>query len=170
VCQRLAAEGHAAVAPDLFFRAGGTMAAGFAELMGALKPDEVQADLEESVAHLRELGATSVGVTGFCMGGLLTYRAALSGLDVQCAAPFYGARIAEELGRPRCPILIFFGGDDEYIPSADIEAVQRHHGDDVVVYPSAGHGFMRDGSASYDEAAATDAWKRLLAFFAEHLR
>jgi dienelactone hydrolase len=29
---------------------------------------------------------------------------------------------------------------------------------------------MRDGSDSYDEAAATDAWRKLLAFFAEHLR
>ena len=28
---------------------------------------------------------------------------------------------------------------------------------------------MRDGSANYDEASATDAWKRMLAFFGEHL-
>jgi carboxymethylenebutenolidase len=48
--------------------------------------------------------------------------------------------------------------------------VQAHHGDQVVVYPQAGHGFFRDGSDSYDEAAATDAWKRLTAHFAAHLR
>jgi carboxymethylenebutenolidase len=169
VCQRLAGEGYAAVAPDLFFRAGGTMAAPFSELMTAMKPEEIQADLAEAVAHLRSLGATKVGVTGFCMGGTLTYRAALSDLDVQCGASFYGARIGNEIGEPSCPVLIFFGGNDEYIPPAEIAVVQQHHGDDVVVYPSAEHGFMRDGSDSYDEASAADAWKRLLAFFAEHL-
>ncbi|HEX4776927.1 MAG TPA: dienelactone hydrolase family protein, partial [Acidimicrobiia bacterium] len=63
-----------------------------------------------------------------------------------------------------------FGGSDEWIPTADIDAVRAHHGDDVVVYPGAGHGFMRDGSDSYDEAAATDAWKRLLDFLSTNLR
>jgi dienelactone hydrolase len=29
---------------------------------------------------------------------------------------------------------------------------------------------MRDGSDNFDDAAATDAWKRLIAFFGEHLR
>ena len=38
-----------------------------------------------------------------------------------------------------------------------------------IVYPNAEHGFMRDGSPNYDEASATDAWKRMLAFFGEHL-
>ena len=35
VCERLAAEGYAACAPDFFFRSGGPEAAGFAELIGA---------------------------------------------------------------------------------------------------------------------------------------
>jgi dienelactone hydrolase len=38
-----------------------------------------------------------------------------------------------------------------------------------MVYPGAGHGFFRDGSENYDEAAAADAGDRLMAFFAEHL-
>lgn len=169
VCQRLAAEGYAALAPDLFFRSGGTQAAPFADLIAALDTDEMRADLGTAVARLRGLGATTVGVTGFCMGGTLTYRTALSGYDVQCAASFYGARIANELGEPTCPVLLFFGDSDPYIPSDEIEAVRARHGDDVVVYPGADHGFMRDGSDSYDEAAATDAWQRLLEFFARHL-
>ena len=53
VCQRLAAEGYAAVAPDLFFRAGGTGAADFGTLMGSLDPSTTAADLGEAAAHLR---------------------------------------------------------------------------------------------------------------------
>jgi carboxymethylenebutenolidase len=169
VCQRLAAEGYAAIAPDLFFRAGGTEAGDFATLMGSLKPARVRADLDGAAATLRALGAGRIGVTGFCMGGLFTYRSALESDAFSAAVGFYGARIAQELGTPRCPTQLFFGGRDPWIPEADIAAVVAHH-PETVVYPEATHGFMRDGSESYDEAAATDAWARLLRHFAQHLR
>jgi carboxymethylenebutenolidase len=169
VCQRLAAEGYAAIAPDLFFRAGGTEAGDFAALMGSLSPEQVRADLDGAAATLRELGAGPIGVTGFCMGGLFTYRSALESDAFAAAVGFYGARIAHELGTPRCPTVLLFGGRDPWIPGPDIAAVVAHH-PDTIVYPEATHGFMRDGSESYDEAAATDAWSRLLAHFAQHLR
>ena len=35
--------------------------------------------------------------------------------------------------------------------------------------PDAGHGFFRDGSADYDDAAAADGWLRLLDWFADRL-
>ena len=170
VCERLSGAGYAALAPDLFARSGGSEAADFATLIGALSPDEVQADLSEALGRLLDFGAGKVGITGFCLGGTITYRAALSGLDLACAAPFYGGHIPRELGRPACPILAFFGGRDEYIPPDAIEAVRAHHPGDVVVYPDAEHGFMRDGSPSYHPDAAPDAWSRLLTFFDQHLR
>lgn len=170
VCERLAAAGYAALAPDLFARSGGSEAADFATLIGALRPAEVVADLTEARDRLRDLGAVKIGITGFCLGGTISYRAALADLGLGCAAPFYGAHIAHELGDPTCPVLAFFGGRDEYIPAKDVAAVRAHHPDDVVVYPDAEHGFMRDGSPSFDAAAAADAWGRLLAFFDQHLR
>jgi carboxymethylenebutenolidase len=169
-CERLAREGYATVAPDLFFRSGGSEAADFATLIGALRRDEVRSDLDGAVAALRAEGATKVGITGFCMGGGIAYRAALGDVDVACAASFYGASIAQELGSPKCPVLCFFGDDDPWVPVEAINAVRAHHGDDVVVYHGAGHGFMRDGSPDFHEEAAGDAWARLLAFFGTHLR
>ena len=170
LCERLAREGYLAIAPDLFHRSGGPEAADFSTLIGALRPEDLRADLAASRERLAGLGAARVGITGFCLGGSIAYRGALWGLDLAAAASFYGAHIPHELGEPRCPVLLVFGGDDEYIPTEAIEAVRAHHDDDVVVYPEAHHGFMRDGSATYDEAAATDAWGRLRAFFDEHLR
>ena len=166
-----AGEGYAVAAPDLFFRSGGSEAADFATLIGALQPDEVLADLAAAHAHLRALGATAIGITGFCLGGTITYRAA-------CSAPRPAGRGAV-LRRPHRPgaragpdarCSSSSAARDEYIPTAGIEAVRAHHPDQVVVYPEAGHGFMRDGSSSYDEAAAADAWAKLLAFFGQHLR
>ena len=170
-CERLAAEGYAACAPDFFFRSGGPEAADFAELIGSITPDQLKGDFATGIGHLRDAGASSIGVTGFCMGGWFTYRAALwaDDLGVQAAVPFYGGGIAREIADPGCPTLIFFGGRDEYIPADDVEKVRQHHGADVIVYPNGEHGFMRDGSPNYDEDSATDAWKRLLAFFGEHL-
>ena len=169
LCQRLAGEGYGAIAPDLFFRVGGSEAGDFASLMGSLEPERTRADIGAAADHLRRAGATTVGVTGFCMGGLLTYRTAIAGDGFGAAVGFYGAGISAELGEPACPTLLLFGGTDAYIPPAAIEAVRaRHPG--TVVYPEAGHGFMRDGSPSYHEGAATDAWSRMLRFFGEHLR
>jgi dienelactone hydrolase len=64
--------------------------------------------------------------------------------------------------------LLFFGGNDAYIPSDDITLVAAHHAD-TVVYRGAGHGFMRDGSEDYVPDAASDAWDRMIAHFRRHL-
>jgi carboxymethylenebutenolidase len=137
--------------------------------MRSLTPDQAAADIGEAIGHLRERGATAVGVVGFCLGATLAYRTALSSPGCDAAVCFYGAQIAGELGEPRCPTLLLFAGDDEYIPVPDIEAVVAHH-PQTVVYGPAHHGFMRDGSGSYDEEAATDGWRRLLEFLRTHLR
>ena len=169
VCQRLAHEGYATVAPDLYRRSGGSDPAKTMEHMGALQRADGLADVEESVRWLRAIGATKVGATGFCMGGGYTYLAATQGL-VDAAVPFYGGGIAQNLGTPSCPLLAFFGGHDEWIPRDQIAQIEAHHPGDVIVYEDAEHGFMRDGSDNYHETAATDAWTRLLAFFAQHLQ
>ncbi len=170
VCERLAAEGYAVVAPDLYWRFGGSNPEAGANMFGQLRHADGRADIVEAVDRLRGLGAATVGITGFCMGGGYAYMAAVSGVDVDAAVSFYGGGIAAHLGDPYCPLLCFFGGRDEWIPADDIALVEKHHPGQVVVYPDAEHGFMRDGSKNYDETAATDAWQRLLDFFATHLR
>jgi len=169
--ERLALEGYRVIAPDFFSRSHGVDPNDFGAIIGSISPENLKADFAAAADRLRGDGASSIGVTGFCMGGWFTYRAAKWGddLGVSAAVPFYGGGIARELGEPACPTLMFFGGSDPYIPMADIEKVQAHHGDAVVVYPGADHGFMRDGSDSYDPESAADAWTKMLAFFGEHL-
>ncbi len=169
VCQRLAAQGYGAIAPDLFFRSGGTEAGDFAALMGALVPEQVLADVTAAADTLRGLGADRIGVTGFCMGGRFSWYTAVHGQGFDAAVGFYGGRIADDLGDPTCPTLLFFGGQDPYIPSDEIERVVAHH-PDTIVYPHATHGFMRDGSESFDPEASADAWARTLDFLGQHLR
>jgi carboxymethylenebutenolidase len=170
--EALAAEGYVAVAPDFFFRTGGPKEYDdFWVPINAVTHEQLRTDLKSAIELLRAHGATSIGVTGFCMGGNTSYRAALwaDELDVDATVGFYGSLIVDELGEPRCPTLLMFGGNDEYCPAADIAKVKAHHPGSVVVYPAAGHSFMRDDAPSHDPEAAADAWTRLLAFFSEHV-
>jgi len=169
VCERLAAEGYAVGAPDLYWRFGGSNPEAGGNPYGQLRHADGLADIVTVADRLRSFGATPVGVTGFCMGGGYAYMAATRGAGFAASAPFYGGGIAEHLGEPTCPLLCFFGGTDEWIPRADIAAVEAAHPGEVLVYEDAQHGFMRDGSPTYHDTAAPDAWQRLLAFFAEHL-
>ena len=169
VCERLAHEGYATVAPDLYWRFGGSDPDKMMEHLGALQHADGSADIGQAIAWLRAIGASKVGVTGFCMGGGYAYLAAVSG-DVDAAVPFYGGGIAQHLGTAQCPLLAFFGGQDEWIPRDQVAQVEAHHPGDVIVYEDAPHAFMHDGYENYREAAATDAWARMLAFFAQHLQ
>ena len=167
-CQRLAGAGYLTLAPDLYYRNGGSEAAPYAELMPTLEATRTQDDIGRAAEMLRVTGVTKVGITGFCMGGLLAYRTAVRNDGFSAAVGFYGSGISRELARPRCPTLLFFGGQDPYIPKAETDTVVAHH-PDTVIYEPADHGFMRDGSDSFHPASAADAWDRLLAFFGQHL-
>jgi carboxymethylenebutenolidase len=169
VAQRLAGEGYHVVAPDVFHRFGGSdpersMAEGH---IWKLTDDEVVADVRECVETLRDFGCTKLGATGFCMGGRLSYLAASRGL-VDAAAPFYGVNMSE-LPAPTCPLAISMGSLDAYVPAADLAALQARHGDDLVVYEGADHGFFRDGSPAYHPDSASRAWARVTHLFATQL-
>lgn len=170
VTERLAAEGYAAVAPDLFFRTGGAGAhEDYMVQFGAIDMGEVEADLAAAAGMLRQMGAERVGVTGFCMGGRYSWHAAMHTHEFAAAAGFYGTGISSDLGTPNCPTLLFYGADDPWIPRSEMEAVKAHH-PDTTIYEGAGHGFMRDGSPDYAPEAAPDAWTKTLAHFDRYLR
>ena len=165
VCERLAGEGYATIAPDLFFRVGGPEAADFMTLIASVQHD----DIESAASTLRALGASKLGITGFCMGGQLSWEMAVRSTTFAAAVGFYGARVSTVLQEPQCPTLLFYGDTDPWVPMEEIEKVRAFHAE-TYVYEGATHGFMRDGSDDFHESAAADAWSKLLAHFGEHLR
>lgn len=170
LAERLAGEGYTVVAPDLFFRTGGPPAEPGWDQIHAITDDDIRADLTDSIEALHDLGARSIGATGFCLGGRVSYLAArwADDLGVDAVVSFYG-RYATDLGELHCPAVLLFGARDEYIPTDDIAAVQARHPEITHVYPDNGHAFMRDGDESHDPVTAADAWARLLAHFGKHL-
>lgn len=173
LCERLAAEGYAVVAPEYYFRTGGPGAKPMGEQYQAMQFDELLGDLAAAADVLRGIGAKRIGVTGFCLGGSYTWYAACHGEGYDAAVGFYGGDIpayiaADPEMKPRCPTLLFYGATDQWIPREGMDAVAAHHAN-TIIYPNAGHAFMRDGSDLYVAEAAADAWERMLAHFREHL-
>ena len=69
--------------------------------------------------------------------------------------------------------MFHYGNNDAFIPEEKIAEVERAvAGKPNVVFHryDAGHAFSNwDAPSMYDEAAATEAWGRTLAFLREHL-
>ncbi len=186
VAARLAGEGYVALAPDLFHRGGPGRVAAYDDLpkaltlMGELNDQAIIEDVDAAIGFLRRQPAVRgdrIGITGFCMGGRVSYLAAcaLPG-KIAAAAPFYGGGIPiDRTASLQAPVLAFFGEADPFIPMDQVRALEAEakrlgKAVEVVTYPEAPHGFFCNERDSHRAEAAADSWKRLTAFFAEHLQ
>jgi carboxymethylenebutenolidase len=184
-CDRLAAEGFTALAPDLYHgdHAEHTEMDKAGELMNSLPPDRAAADMSGAIDHLLASDAVAgdrVGVIGFCMGGLLALMiSALEGDRVAATVPFYGAPLGE--GEPDWSGLTakvdghFAEHDDFFPPDAvkDLEARLQDLGKDVrfTVHPGTGHAFANEHNplGTRDDEAAAAAWSEAVDFLKANL-
>jgi len=174
VADRFAAQGYTAIAPAFFDHLESGVELSY-DRIGANKGKQLVAELGleralEDVASAAEsiASAGKVGTVGYCWGGTVALLAALRlGLP---SVSYYGARNLPFLHEtPKAPVMFHFGEKDQGITP---DMVEKHREAlpqmDVFTYP-ADHAFNRDGSAPYDEASATLAMQRTLAFFERYV-
>ena len=185
VCDRLAAEGFVALAPDLYHGeiAEHTEMDKANELMQSLPPDRAARDMGAAIDYLLAHEATEgnrVGVIGFCMGGMLTLLiSAFQGDRVAAAAPFYGAPLgdmAPDWSGLTASVQGHFAEKDDFFgpePVKALEAELKGMGKDVefIVYPGTGHAFANeeDPLGTHDTEAAKTAWDRATTFLKSKL-
>lgn len=186
VCDRLAALGYAALAPDLFWRLepglelpptdeGLTAAMGYASRFDW---DTGIADTRAALDHLAALDEVSgdrAGVIGFCFGGTMAFRVAAHA-DPSVCVSYYGSGVPDALGEGKsitCPTLIHFGRLDPFMPDGGMDAVSSWAADraDVeVVFHDAGHAFDNHTNPAFSNpSAASAAWTLTSEFLARHL-
>ena len=176
VTERFAKAGYLAVAPAMFDRVQRDVDIGYTEadiakgreIMGKLDWEKVPLDVEAARASVASLG--SVGITGFCFGGTVTWVASAR-LKFNAAVCYYGGAIARfKNEKPIAPTICHFGKEDHGIPMTMVDEIKAAQPQvPMFLYDGAGHGFACDQRGSFNEAARDEAWKRTTAHFAKFL-
>lgn len=179
VTDRFARHGYLAVAPNLLARikpdfesedyAAGSAYATMAEQMKAFSFPDALEDVRAAVDMAADGG--KVGITGYCFGGSVTWRACHEGLGLSAGSGYYGGGVPNYIDlEPQVPLEMHFGDKDTGIPLEQVEALKtRHPNVDVYTY-DAGHGFCNsDRPDKFNEAACKKASARTLEFFHKHL-
>jgi carboxymethylenebutenolidase len=182
---RIAAAGFVAITPNLYSRGGRARCITRVFREALQQRGRAFDDVLAARDHLLGLPQCSgaVGIAGFCMGG--QFALLLGPGNFGASAPFYGTplpkRIAETLDAS-CPVVASFGRRDplgkDAGPKLQEMVTAKGVPADVKVYPDAGHSFanrlpaqplVRIAGFGYHAEATDDAWRRVFAFFTEHL-
>ncbi len=199
LARRLAGEGFAVLAVNLYQRKGAPRIEDPGAWMRALSDPEALADVQAAVDLLAAQPGSrgrKVGVTGFCMGGSYALLAACGCRGLAAAVPFYGilsyahglmagGGALDPAKKPRdplaaasdlgCPLLAIFGAEDEFVPAADVRELERRlaaspQPSQLVTYAGCGHAFLNDTRpAAFRPEQARAAWALMVAFFRKEL-
>jgi len=184
-CDKLAAKGYLALAPDLFWRLQPAVSLDpdvesefntALDLMGKFNQDAGIRDIQAAIDYLRDSeGITKVGCVGYCLGGRLAYMTAAR-TNIDASVGYYGVGIDGLLGEKQAianPLLLHIPTNDGFVPR-ETQAAMHAGLDDhprVILYDYDGldHGFATETGKRRHEEAATLADSRTAAFFAENL-
>ena len=180
VCDRFAAAGYVALAPDLYHGAVAKSPDEAGKYMMSLRIDEAEKDLRGACKFLLDHKTTAgskLGTVGFCMGGALSLYAASKNPEVGACVIFYGIHpnVKPDLANLHAPVLGLYAERDRFVTPAvahELEEQLKKHGKsaDMHIYPGVDHAFFNDTRPDvYNEAAAQDAWRRVLEFFSKNL-
>lgn len=177
VCDRLAAAGYRALAPDLY---EGTVvpyhdAAAAERTMNALDFRGATDQTVRGAALALKRNGAKVGLTGYCLGGIVAAIGAIRIPEFSASVCFYGLP-SPELAHPRdlkVPFQGHFALTDEWCTPAMVDAFEKGLSGVTVPHEihryDAQHGFMNEERPHFDPVSAKLAWERALAFWRTHL-
>jgi carboxymethylenebutenolidase len=180
IAQRFAAEGFAALAPDLYHGKVTSEPNEAQKAMMALDMNRASKELAKAAEWLASQPYTQgrgIGATGFCMGGGLALALATESPHIKAVAPFYGGNPnpIDKVANIQGPVFAVYAENDAWVNDAmrqALEAALRQQGKQVETktYPGTEHAFFNDSRPEvYREEAAKDAWEKVLALFRENL-
>ncbi len=135
-------------------------------------------DLMNCTDYLKSLDSVNperLGVTGFCLGGGLTYQISTMH-PFSASVPYYGMnpKPIEAVEKITGPVLALYAGEDERVNQgipAIAEAMVKYKKDfGMKVYKGAQHAFFNENRPVYNKAVADDAWELTMQFFHKYLK
>jgi len=176
---RLAADGYAALAVDLYEGRVAENREDASRYMRSVDEEKARATLARAHAFLKEdprVKATKRGCIGWCFGGGWSLQHALRTPDLDAAVVYYGRLVLdpEELKAIKAPLLGIFGSRDRGFPPGMVDEFEkaltkagvRHR----ILRYDAEHAFANPSGARYDEEAASAAWAEVRTFLEANLR
>lgn len=193
IAARFADEGYAALVPNLFSH--GSRIVCLSRVMTDVARGAVDREIadilaaREALADRSDVDADRIAVAGFCLGGGFALIAATKP-GFRAAGVNYGEVPKDRARLDRvCPVVASFGGRDRLYGRNIAERLEAHLSalgvsHDIQTYDDAGHSFFsrHEGwqgwlarlpspmALGHDEDACADGWRRMLAFFDEHVR
>ena len=179
VVDRFARHGYLAVAPAMFDRLdygyesenyGPDQFVVIGAMMKKFDHGTALKDVAAAIGSAAE-GGQKVGITGYCFGGGVSWRAAHHGLGLSAASGYYGGGVPNYIDLvPKIPLEMHYGDQDKGIPLEQVEALKARWPDVGIYVYAAGHGFCNsDRPENFSEAACKKASARTLEFFYKHL-
>ena len=177
VCDRMAQEGYAAIAPAIFDRLEKGFVSGYSPeevakaraFVPRLDWDPCMMDTDAAREQVAQYG--KVGIAGYCLGGTVAFLAATRLPGFSASSCYYGRLIqkyADEI--PACPTQLHYAALDEGIPAENYEDVHRRApAAQFYLYEGADHGFNCDERASWEPVSARIARERTLDLFRKNV-
>jgi carboxymethylenebutenolidase len=139
---------------------------------------EMVKDLMNCTYYLKDLESVDsekLGVTGFCLGGGLTYQVSTM-YPFSASVPYYGMnpKPIEAVEKISGPVLAVYAGEDDRVNQgipAITEAMVKYRKDfGMKIYKGAQHAFFNETRPVYNKPVAEDAWELTMQFFHRHLK
>ncbi|MNX77583.1 Carboxymethylenebutenolidase [compost metagenome] len=179
--ERLAREGFVVLAPDLYHGRVAKEPSDAEKEMMALNKQAAVEEITRAIAYLQgrdDVSPKKLGMTGFCMGGFLTWLTAeATNGQLAAIAPFYAGfyePTVEDIRRVSAPVLAVWGSEDASIPAEArdhiVSLLEQEGKTFKALVLDAPHAFMNDTRPRYRKEAADEAWKELVAWLDHYLR
>ena len=164
--------GFVAIVPDLYHGKLATNADQAGALMKALDFGNAVREIAAAVEFLKThpRGNGKVAVTGYCLGGALSFATAVEVRGLAAVVPFYGLPGALDWTKVDAPIQAHFARHDDWATVAGAEAIEAAVTTPMDLHTyDAQHAFCNEARPEvYDAAACKLAWDRTLAFVRAH--
>ena len=179
VCDRFAAAGFSALAPDMYHGKTASEPDGAGKLFMALNIEQAEKDLRGAATYLAGHASTArLGAVGFCMGGQLALFAGCTNPSIGAVVDFYGIHpnVKPDYSKLSGPVLGLFAEKDGFVNptvarAVDVAIKAAGKQSEIHIYPGVDHAFFNDERPdAYNKAAADDAWKRTVDHFTKHLK